>query len=67
MTNEDIKQHLLNAGVRNLKEFGYEYVTTESIITDEVYKMMFIPMLKENLGMGKQIDEVINSILSEIK
>jgi hypothetical protein len=66
MTNQQIKQHLLDAGVKNLKTFGYLYVTTENIIRDEVYKMIFVPMLKDNLGNGKQIDEVINLLLEEI-
>ena len=36
MTNEQIREHLLKAGVKNLKEFGYPEVTTETIQPDEV-------------------------------
>lgn len=67
MTNEQIKEHLLKAGVKNLKEFGYPDVTTESILTDEVYKMFFQNMLEENLGNGNQVDEVINQLLKEVE
>jgi hypothetical protein len=67
MTNEQIREHLLKAGVKNLKEFGYTEVTTETILTDEVYKMFFKSMLEENLGNGKQVDEVINQLLSEVE
>ena len=66
MTNEQIREHLLKAGVKNLKEFGYSEVTTETILTDEVYKMFFKSMLEDNLGNGKQIDEVINQLLLEV-
>lgn len=66
MTNEQIREHLLKAGVKNLKEFGYPKVTTETILTDEVYKEFFKSMLEENLGNGKQIDEVINHLLLEV-
>jgi hypothetical protein len=66
MTNEQIKEHLLKAGVKNLKEFGYPEVTTETILTDEVYKEFFKSMLEENLGNGKQVDEVINQLLSDV-
>ena len=66
MTNEQIREHLLKAGVKNLKEFGYPEVTTETILTDEVYKEFFKSMLEENLGNGKQVDEVINHLLSEV-
>jgi hypothetical protein len=66
MTNEQIREHLLKAGVKNLKEFGYSEVTTETILTDEVYKEFFKSMLEENLGNGKQVDEVINQLLSDV-
>lgn len=66
MTNEQIREHLLKAGVKNLKEFGYPEVTTKTILTDEVYKMFFKSMLEDNLGNGKQFDEVINQLLSEV-
>jgi hypothetical protein len=66
MTNTEIREHLLLAGVENMKEFGYPKVTIENILTDEVYKIFFKSMLKENLGYRKQIDEVINQLLSEI-
>lgn len=67
MTNEQIREHLLKAGVKNLKEFGYPLVTTETILTDEVYKEFFKSMLEDNLGNSNQIDEVINNLISEIE
>jgi hypothetical protein len=66
MTNEQIREHLLKAGVKNLKEFGYTEVTTETILTDEVYKEFFKSMLEDNLGNGNQVDEVINQLLSDV-
>jgi len=66
MTNEKIKEHLLKAGVKNLKEFGYTEVTTKTILTDEVYKMFFKLMLEDNLGNSKQVDDVINQLITEI-
>jgi len=67
MTNKQIREHLLTSGVKNLKEFGYPEVTTETILTDEVYKIFFKSMLEDNLGNGKQVDEVIDQILSEVE
>jgi hypothetical protein len=66
MTNEQIREHLLKAGVKNLKEFGYPEVTIETILTDEVYKEFFKSMLEDNKGNGKQVDEVIDQLLSEV-
>lgn len=66
MTNEQIREHLLKAGVKNLKEFGYPEVTIETILTDEVYKEFFKSILEDNKGNGKQVDEVIDQLLSEV-
>jgi hypothetical protein len=66
MIYEQIREHLLNAGVNNLIEFGYPEVTTETILTDEVYRMFFKSMLEDNLGNEKQVDVIINQILSEM-
>ena len=66
MTNEQIKNHLLKAGVKNLKEFGYPDVDTKNILTDIVYAGFFKSMLEDNKGNGTQIDEVINDLLNEL-
>jgi hypothetical protein len=66
MTNEQIREHLLKAGVKNLKEFGYPEVTTETILTDKVYKEFFKSMLEDNKGNDKQVDEIIDQLLSEL-
>lgn len=63
MTNEQIKQHLLKAGVKNLKEYGYPEVDTKNIITDIIYSGFFKSMLEDNKGNGKQVDEVIDELL----
>ncbi len=39
MTNQEIRQKLLLAGVKNLTEFGYQSVNTESILTDDIIKL----------------------------
>lgn len=66
-TKKDIKLILLSSGVKNLKEFGYSEVTIENILTDDVYSQFFSSMLNDNLGNGKQIDEAINELQTEIK
>ena len=66
MTNQQIREHLLKAGVKNLKEFGYPEVNTENILTDEIYKGFFKSMLKDNKGNGIQVDEVIDELLEKV-
>lgn len=68
MTNKQIKDKLLIAGVKNLKEFGYPEVTKENIITDVIYEAFFKSMLVDNKGQaGKQVDEVIDELLGAVK
>ena len=61
-----IREKLIKAGVKNLIDFGYEHVTEENILTDEVYKMFFANMLKENKGHSDSIDIEIDKLLGEI-
>ncbi len=68
-TKAAIRETLLKAGVRNLKSFGYPDVTTENILTDEIYKAFFKSMLNDNMGIGqsKEVEEVISQLLSEVR
>lgn len=64
----NIRTRLLEAGVRNLKEFGYPEVNTENILTDMIYVGFFQSMLNDNLGKaGKEVDGEINKLLSDIE
>lgn len=65
METEKIKQHLIKAGVKNLKEFGYPYVNEENILTDEVYYAFFKEMLEENKGHSEQVDKAIDELLTK--
>jgi hypothetical protein len=59
-----VREKLIKAGVRNLKEFGYEHVDDKNILTDVVYSQFFLSMLKDNLGHG--FDSEINHLIQEI-
>ena len=59
-----MRDKLIAAGVRNLKEFGYPSVTPENILTDIIYSGFFKSMLEDNLGKGA--DDAINALLAEI-
>lgn len=61
-----IREKLIQAGVKNLLEFGYEHANSENILTDEIYSQMFLSMLNENKGHSKSIDVVIDELISEI-
>jgi len=66
MNIEQIKEKLLSAGVKILKEFGYPKADTKNILTDEVYKEFFKSMLEDNKGNGSQIDSAIDELLMSV-
>lgn len=67
MTNDQIKNHLLKAGVKNLKEYGYPDADVQNILTDAIFVEFFKSMLLDNKGKSSaQIDNVIDDILGEL-
>lgn len=62
-----VRQQLLKAGVKNLREFGYPDCDTTSILTDPIYKAFFASMLKDNKGHGAHIDIQIDKLLGQIE
>lgn len=61
-----VEQHLVDGGVRNLREFGYPDCTAENILTDRIYRAFFASMLKDNEGRDAQADKAIRSLLERI-
>ena len=59
----DIREKLIAAGVKNLKEFGYPDCNKINIFTDMIYKKMFVSMLKENKGHGETTDNAIDELI----
>jgi hypothetical protein len=67
MTTDELRERLINNGIKNLKEFGYEQVNKDNILTDDVYSQFFRSMLNDSLGTIPSIDGVIKSLLTEVK
>lgn len=63
----NFREKLLAAGVRNLKEFGYPTVDEQSIISDDIYSVLFERMLQDSKGRSRSMDIEINTLLKEIK
>lgn len=61
-----IKAALIQAGVSNLKEFGYQNVNKDNILTTDVYKGLFLSMLNENLGSDPQVNKAIRELIDEV-
>jgi hypothetical protein len=61
----EVQTKLIDAGVRNLKEFGYPDCNPQNILTDYIYSKMFLSMLEENLGQG--FDKDIKALIAVVK
>lgn len=59
-----VREKLIAAGVRNLKEYGYPNVDTDNILTDPIYSAFFASMLADNLGHG--VDAEIKALQQEL-
>lgn len=60
-----VREHLLAAGVKNLREFGYPDCTAENILTDLIYRQFFVSMLRDNYGQDSRADVEIAKLLRE--
>lgn len=59
-----VRDQLIDAGVKNLREFGYPMANKNNILTDDVFKRFFVSMLRDNFGQGA--DDAINGLLKEL-
>ena len=63
-----IRSKLLEAGVRNLQEFGYPSCSVSNILTDRIYSAFYRGMLEDNLGKSSsRVDEAIKGLIAEIE
>ena len=63
-----VRDKLIAAGVRNLKEFGYPSVDSKHILTDYVYSAFFLKMLEEcPAPQAKLLIDEITKLQSERK
>lgn len=61
-----VQKKLIAAGVKNLKEFGYEHVDEKNILTDMVYSQFFLGMLNDNMGHGFDSDiKAVKAMIEE--
>ena len=61
-----LKAAIIQAGVNNLKEYGYRTVSKDNILTTDVYKGLFLSMLNENLGSDAQVNKAIRELIDEV-
>ena len=62
-----IRQALIDAGVKQLREFGYPSCDGDGIMKDLVLASFFAEMLKGTKGKSASVDAEIDIILSELQ
>ena len=63
-----MKEKLIEAGVKNLRAFGYPHCNKDNILTDAIYRAFFAEMLKDNKGKaGADFDKAIDELLESVK
>ena len=69
LSKQQVRDHFLKMGVKNLKEFGYPSVTTENILTEYIFRKMFQGMLEDesNITSSKTVESVRLELIAEIK
>jgi hydroxylamine reductase (hybrid-cluster protein) len=68
MDRKVIRTKLIQAGIKNLKEFGYPHADESNIFTDMIYSQMFASMLDDesNVGLSRDVDAVREELKAEI-
>ena len=62
-----MEQTLIDAGVKNLKEYGYPCVNKENIVTDLIYGAFFKSMLISTMNGTKHSDVIQRACASLIE
>lgn len=69
MKDEDVRERMLRAAVKNMREFGYEHVKKpEDVMAGYPECLLFKSMLEDhaNMRLGSQIERVRDRLLSEV-
>lgn len=59
-----IKDKLIDAGVKNMQEFGYQHCTKENILTDMIYSHLFLSMLKDQGDQPSTVQSAIDELIT---
>ena len=66
MENKQIREHLIDNGVRDLMANGFKNVTKENIIKNEKYREEFKFLLIKEIGSNDGFRDMVKNLLPEI-
>lgn len=63
------RNSLIEAGVKNLKSFGYPNANKNNILTDSIYKVFFLGMLEDeaNVTDDKRFEKARTDLIAGLK
>jgi hypothetical protein len=67
LTEEQMRDKIIAASVKDMIQFGYPQADKENIFTDAVYSLMFKTMLVRYKGNSDKLDKIIDDLLKDIK
>jgi hypothetical protein len=59
-----MRDKLIAAGVKNLREFGYPQCTKDNVLTDMIYRRFFLSMLKDQGPQPKAVQDAIDGLIA---
>jgi hypothetical protein len=65
-----MREAIIEAGIKALKEYGYPAVNKDNIMTDTIYSQFFKSMLRgtiDDAHGNKELIFMCNTLISEIK
>ncbi len=63
----EFREKVIEVAVKAAHEFGYPDCDKNNILTDEVYKMFFVSILRQSLGPSMAINDEIKKLINEIE
>ncbi len=63
----EFREKVIEVAVKAAHEFGYPDCDKNNILTDEVYKMFFVSILRQSLGPSMAINDEIKKLVNEIE
>ena len=67
MKQEEIKDKVIELGVKSLIEFGYPHANKETILSDWILRAFFKGVIEDSIGHNAEYDTVLNELLEDIK
>jgi hypothetical protein len=63
----EFREKVVDVAVKAAHEFGYPDCNKNNMLTDEVYKLFFVSILRQSFGPSMTINDEIKKLINEIE